>query len=123
MKVQSNYLAKQIDEVNKLIIEQLNDFKGGKSLTWNNIEAGMPFNPLSERFYTGFNFLSLTVFCKKHKKKHANFATFKQINDAGGKVNKGVSSLPIFYKNRTWYMQGEKTTYESIKEKYSSYSG
>ena len=59
--------------------------------------AGMPSNAYTGKAYRGINVILLWLAADEMQSDDMRFATFKQVNDAGGKVIKGSKSFQIYF--------------------------
>jgi antirestriction protein ArdC len=93
---------KIIDKVVDMVIEEL---ENGNVPVWRKTWKDFsPMNAFSQRNYRGFNTLLLSFLCEKMKYPYPLFGTFKQISEAGGRVKRGETSVPIIY----WKVNEEK---------------
>lgn len=82
--------------INNLIDNVLNSPTFSWERTWQNIANGAtPYNPISKSVYSGFNKFMLQLHASI--KGCNQFATFNQIKNANGKVNKGSKSIPLLF--------------------------
>ena len=99
--------TQQIQEkIVQKIIKQMET--AGKNWTkpWNEI-GGMPKN-IRGTFYKGINTFILWSEMLDKGYKQRTFATFKQIQEKGGKVNKGEKGCQVVFWKPTEYKTGEK---------------
>ena len=89
----NNSTSKVIDN---LIDNVINNNKFSWEKTWKNIATGnTPYNPITKNVYSGFNMFILQV--NSAIKGSNQYATFKQISNANGKVIKGSKSIPLLF--------------------------
>jgi antirestriction protein ArdC len=92
--------------VDKLIEQVLNNPSFSWEKTWKNIATGAkPYNPISKIQYSGFNRFILQL--QASLKGCNQFATFKQISNAKGKVKEGAKG--IFITKFQWVHTDSKT--------------
>lgn len=87
------------------------NLKWTKSWSAGEIQADRPHNPLSGKPYRGFN--SLVLDLEKEEKGYNShvWLTYNQIQELGGRIEKGTKSTAICYYNN--YKTVEKTDQES----------
>ena len=59
-------------------------------------EDFLPYNPISDSFYTGFNKTNLMILQMFSIYSSNKYATYKQIKEIGGKLKKGAKHVKIF---------------------------
>jgi antirestriction protein ArdC len=57
----------------------------------------MPFNPITDTQYNGYNMIQLNYMMNKHSYKRNIWMTFKQIKDNNGTLIKGSKSVPVIF--------------------------
>jgi len=78
------------------ILSQISQKLSEGVLPWRRTwRVGLPSNFISKKAYSGVNFLSLS----NQSFPSQYFATFLQIKELGGSVNKGAQGLPIVFWN------------------------
>ena len=85
---------KIIDKIVDMVIEGLENGTVAWRKTWKDL---VPMNAFSERPYEGLNIFILSFFCSKYQFSYPLFGTYKQINDAGGRIKKGQHSFPVVF--------------------------
>jgi len=85
---------KALEKVVDLVIKGLENGTVPWRKTWRD---NVPMNVFSGRSYRGFNLFLLSFICDVYKYSHPFFGTYKQINEAGGKIKKGEKSMLIVY--------------------------
>lgn len=83
----------------KIVNKLLEAMEKTERLPWNAgwVTGGLPINFTTGRRYNGINILTLWSGGFTHSK----FATYKQIEAAGGQVRKGEKGTPVIYYNVT----------------------
>ena len=97
--------------VNSLIDNVLNSPSFSWEKTWKNIATGAsPYNPVTKVQYSGFNRFILQL--NASIKGTNQFATFKQISNAGGKIIKGSKSIPLLFFTWKYFSSITKKSYD-----------
>ena len=90
------------DHVTNLIISLLEDHQETWDKPWLSLdcENEPPHNPLTPHYYSGINMFILSLYMNAMGYPKNTWATYRQIQKAGGHVNKGEKSISvIFYKS------------------------
>lgn len=80
-------------------------------------ESCVPYNPFTERYYSGINYLTLMMQAAKNGYRSNCWSTFNQIRKNGGTVLKGQKGTKIFFYTikEKENDNGEKETYPVFK--------
>jgi antirestriction protein ArdC len=83
----------------RIVTKLLEAMEKTEELPWNAgwVSGGMPINFTTGKRYNGINILMLW----SGEFTYPKFATYKQIEEAGGQVKKGEKGTPIIYYNIT----------------------
>lgn len=97
-------LPKKIQDQRKELVDQVvKDIENGKPFFWDSGHCGkQPRNLLKamkgeDKFYRGINAVQLTVSSMKNGFTDSRWATFKQAQEAGGRIKKGAKGTHIEY--------------------------
>ena len=95
-------LPKKIQDQRKELVDQVvKDIENGKPFFWDSGHCGkQPRNLLKkgeDKYYKGINAVQLTVSSMKNGFYDSRWATFKQAQEAGGRIKKGAKGTHIEY--------------------------
>ncbi|MDB5227811.1 MAG: antirestriction protein [Bacteroidota bacterium] len=85
-----------INEVTVKLVALLDKVSNGDIEYWIPL-SGLAYNPVTKHTYNSLNQLLLSFALQKMHYNHNNWLSFKQINEAGGTVNKGEKSTLITF--------------------------